>query len=66
MMRSIVTLSAVLLASGAFAQTPPYSPNWGDLTAAEFVKALEQAQHTCLLPVGPSRSTARAGPWPPT
>lgn len=62
MMRAIVTLSAVLLAGTALAQTPPYSPNWGDLTAGEFVKALEQAQHTCLLPVGAIEKHGPSGP----
>lgn len=62
MMRSIAVVSAVLLASTALAQTPSYSPNWGDLTAPDFVKALEQAQHTCLLPVGAIEKHGPSGP----
>lgn len=60
MMRPVATLSMMLFASAALAQTPSYSPHWGDLTAADFVKALEKAQHTCLLPV--QRSTVKSTP----
>jgi creatinine amidohydrolase len=62
MMRSIATLSAVFFAGAALAQTPSYSPHWGDLTAADFVKALEKAQHTCLLPVGVIEKHGPSGP----
>lgn len=61
-MRVIAALSAVLLASTASAQTTSYSPNWGDLTAPDFVQALEQAQHTCLLPVGIIEKHGPSGP----
>jgi creatinine amidohydrolase len=62
MMRAIVTLSAALAASAAPAQSPSLSPHWGELTAADFVKALEKAQHTCLLPVGVIEKHGPSGP----
>ena len=62
-MRPMVPVLAVLLlASTALAQTPTYSPHWGDLTAADFVKALERSQYTCLLPVGVLEKHGPSGP----
>jgi creatinine amidohydrolase len=49
-MKTLVSL--LLLASAGFAQTPSLSPKWEELTAPDFVRAIQQAQGTCLLPFG--------------
>jgi creatinine amidohydrolase len=61
--RSLLTAAplALLLAGITSAQTS-YSPHWGDLTAPDFVKALEQAQHTCMLPIGIIEKHGPSGP----
>src|SRR6202043_2874190 len=40
-----------LARTSLFAQTPP-SVKWEELTAADFVKAIQQSQGACLLPIG--------------
>jgi creatinine amidohydrolase len=51
-MRNLLTTAVVMmsLAAGAIAQQ--LSPKWEELTAADFVKALQQARGTCALPFG--------------
>ena len=52
----------VLLGVSVSAQNPPLSPNWGELTAADFVNALERSQHTCVLPIGIIEKHGPSGP----
>jgi creatinine amidohydrolase len=49
--RALIALLALLLASNSQAQSP-LSTKWEDLTAPDFVKAIQQSQGTCLLPIG--------------
>jgi creatinine amidohydrolase len=51
-MRNLFTTAVVMmsLATGAIAQQ--LSPKWEELTASDFVKALQQARATCALPFG--------------
>ena len=65
MMRSIVMLSALLLASTAMAQPLSYSPKWGDLTAGDFVKASSRRSTHACCQSGPSRRRP-PGHWRPT
>jgi creatinine amidohydrolase len=62
MNRALVVMAALLCSSLAGAQTPAYSPHWGELTAPDFVKALELARYTCLLPVGVLEKHGPSGP----
>ena len=49
--RALVVASAfVFVAVGSFAQS--LSTKWEELTAPDFVKAIQQSQGTCLLPIG--------------
>jgi creatinine amidohydrolase len=41
-----------LVAASAIASAQPLSVKWEELTAADFVKAIQQSQGTCLLPFG--------------
>ena len=47
-------LAILLLAAASAAQTPPanWPAQWKELTAPDFVKAIEQARGVCLLPFG--------------
>src|SRR5437899_8793788 len=47
----LVAVLAFLIASSSHAQTP-LSIKWEELTAPDFVKAIQQSQGTCLLPIG--------------
>jgi len=47
----LVAVLAFLFASSSHAQTP-LSIKWEELTAPDFVKAIQQSQGTCLLPIG--------------
>ncbi len=55
-----VILLAVALAAGCWAQS--LSPHWEELTGPDFVKALEQARGTCLLPFGIVEKHGPTGP----
>ena len=57
-MRTMLTLS--MLAAAANAQT--LSPKWEELTAPDFVKALNRAQGVCLLPFGIVEKHGPTGP----
>src|SRR5438874_11453080 len=49
--RALVLASAfVFIAVSSFAQS--LSTKWEELTAPDFVKAIQQSQGTCLLPIG--------------
>ena len=47
----LILFLAAVIHSSAFAQAQ-HSIKWEELTAPDFVKAIEQAQGTCLLPIG--------------
>ncbi len=51
----------LLLASLSWAQTS-LSPKWEELTAAEFVKAVQQSQGVCMLPIGIIEKHGAASP----
>jgi len=51
------------LAPSVHAAPPPLSPHWEDLTGADFIKAVDAAQGTCILPMG---SVEKFGPSGPT
>jgi creatinine amidohydrolase len=48
---ALVLALAFIVANDSHAQTA-LSIKWEDLTAPDFVKAIQQAQGTCLLPIG--------------
>src|SRR5690242_11404898 len=48
---ALLGLLALFVASNSNAQSP-LSIKWEDLTAPDFVKAIQQSQGTCLLPIG--------------
>jgi len=49
--RTLLQLSLLALLQGpAFAQSP--TVKWEELTAADFAKAIQQSQGTCILPIG--------------
>lgn len=56
-----LTMAALALAAGA-ASAQPLSPKWEELTAPDFVKALDLAKGTCLLPFGIIEKHGPAGP----
>jgi creatinine amidohydrolase len=56
---SKLTLLCIAAASLA---AQPLSPKWEELTAPDFVKALEQAKYTCVLPFGVIEKHGAAGP----
>src|SRR5882672_1651829 len=47
---AILAVVLAMTASPSFAQS--LSVQWEELTSADFVKAIQQSQGTCLLPVG--------------
>jgi creatinine amidohydrolase len=50
---ALTIMAAMMAAAGARAQeTPKVSTQWEELTAADFVTAIHQAQGVCLLPFG--------------
>ncbi len=51
-MRKLVLLCAVVSLSAFGAAQANLSVHWEELTAPDFVKAVQQAQGTCLLPIG--------------
>lgn len=53
---------AAITASPLAAQTPSLHTHWEDLTAAEFVQALQRSQQTCVLPFGVIEKHGPAGP----
>lgn len=61
MIRRILLLSIVCLIA-ACARGQSLSPKWEELTAPDFVKALELAKGTCLLPFGIIEKHGPAGP----
>jgi creatinine amidohydrolase len=50
MYRRLLCLAAATLAAAA--QTSTLSPKWEELTAPDFVRAIEQSQGACMLPFG--------------
>jgi|SRR6266536_1679811 len=46
----VIAFGFVFMAASSFAQSIPIK--WEELTAPDFVKAIQQAQGTCLLPIG--------------
>jgi creatinine amidohydrolase len=60
MIRLTSCLCFALLTAGAYGQA--LSPKWEELTAPDFVKALDQAKGTCLLPFGIIEKHGPAGP----
>jgi creatinine amidohydrolase len=51
--RSVVILAFILaLACSTRAQAPQLPVKWEELTSGDFVKAIQQSQGTCLLPIG--------------
>src|SRR6266542_3578410 len=48
---ALVLALAFIVANDSRAQSP-LSYKWEELTAPDFVKAIQQAQGTCLLPIG--------------
>jgi creatinine amidohydrolase len=46
-----LTLATILLIATAFAQ-PKLSPKWEELTAPDFIQAIQQSGGTCVLPIG--------------
>jgi creatinine amidohydrolase len=46
-----LTLATILLIATAFAQ-PKLSPKWEELTAPDFIQAMQQSGGTCVLPIG--------------
>jgi creatinine amidohydrolase len=59
-MLAVVSLMLVMLASEPAAQT--LSPKWEELTASDFLKALEASGGTCALPFGIVEKHGPAGP----
>jgi creatinine amidohydrolase len=55
-----ITLAILLTAITVSAQ--PLSPKWDELTASDFVKALDQAKGVCVLPMGILEKHGPAGP----
>jgi len=55
----LIFIAAVIAAS---AQAQILSPNWEELTAEDFVKALDQARGVCLLPFGIIEKHGPTGP----
>jgi len=55
----LILIAAVIAAS---AQAQILSPNWEELTAEDFVKALDQARGVCLLPFGIIEKHGPTGP----
>ena len=49
---SSLKLFILLLLSSCLASAQQLSPNWEELTGPDFVKAIHQAQGTCILPIG--------------
>ncbi len=63
MQKSLRTLLLVALFSGAgLASAQDLSVKWGELTAPDFVLALEQAEGVCMLPFGVVEKHGPAGP----
>jgi creatinine amidohydrolase len=58
-MRQLI-LAALAVAAAATAQD--LSPKWDELTAGDFVKAIEKAKGTCILPMGILEKHGPAGP----
>jgi creatinine amidohydrolase len=52
MMRRLVIIAAVLLCALSAWSQSKLSTHWEELTAADFQKAIQQSQGTCLLPFG--------------
>jgi creatinine amidohydrolase len=51
-MRKLCGTAVVTMLLGAGVAAQQFSPKWEELTAADFVKALQQARGTCALPFG--------------
>ena len=62
MKRAAVVVLCVLAASTAFAQSPPYSANWSELTGPDFAKAMQLARNVCVLPIGIIEKHGPSGP----
>ena len=65
MNRPAIVLLGLLVAFGAGpaqGQTSSYSANWSELTGPDFVKAMQVARNTCILPVGIIEKHGPAGP----
>jgi creatinine amidohydrolase len=59
-MRATRVILLIALSSMGLAQS--LSPNWEELTAEDFIKAVQQAQGTCILPFGIVEKHGPSGP----
>src|SRR4051794_12947400 len=57
-----ISLVACMLMAAAAAQPQSLSPNWVELTAEDFVKALDHAKGVCILPFGIIEKHGPSGP----
>ena len=62
MTRVAMIVLALLVVDSAWAQTSPYSANWSELTAPDFVKAMALAKNVCVLPIGIIEKHGPSGP----
>src|SRR5262249_7278430 len=58
----IAAAIAVIVSSPSFAQAQRLSAKWEELTAVDFVRALDAAANSCLLPFGIIEKHGPAGP----
>jgi creatinine amidohydrolase len=49
---AILSVAACAMQAQNSSETKPLSPNWEELTAPDFVRAIHQAQNVCVLPFG--------------
>jgi len=61
-MMKTIQLAALVATLTMALQAQSLSPNWEDLTAEDFVKALDQAKGVCLLPFGIIEKHGPSGP----
>jgi len=62
MLRITLKLSVAAALVAALCPAQSFSPKWEELTAEDFVKALEQSRHTCALPFGIIEKHGPSGP----
>jgi creatinine amidohydrolase len=66
MLRRLIKNALLLcLLPGAFGSAQQLSPKWEELTAADFVKALQSSSGVCLLPFGIIEKHGPSGPLGP-
>jgi creatinine amidohydrolase len=62
MMMKTISLVGCMLVAAAAARPQSLSPNWEELTAGDFVKALDEAKGVCILPFGIIEKHGPSGP----